>query len=1160
MGEAKSNKNYSAENNLKNVDLINCATQPAGGCVFKADNADEFLHLQNTVDDTFPLGDAFETQLVNLAGETQVLDDVGETQVLDDVGETQILDHVGETQVLDHDGETQLLDHPDCMEEIMHTQLVDECNVQDGAGSDNEGTDITQVLCETRELSDHDSYQSECDCPVNKENKIDIDPCEQGDDVCKTPADALSNEENHSGSGHGGFTSLRVASIRASGLAARMRASRGTNGKSRSSKSEDSSLDHQPVLQDGIPLMRNSPESGREINDVHILEEYNEDGKESMNENRFKVGSTTVRKLFKDDRIEDVRQSHAGQKNIDDTAKSSLVSENCLAGISYADSQEPGELSQANALEVVDRFLMLNVDEYEKEFDIRTASKKKSEVVSSAKGTRRLAASVSLKSMDGEHGIYDWDDNCEDEGGGEFFLKKKELFFDDGGPKHRPFTELRKSRNHGNKEQQFDNNKKLAGLVCSDSKLMSHKLRAEGESLKHKKGNFTKNLAMNLSEQLNVASGDDDNDANKDTLDVVSVGPDTQMAAEAMETLCFELHLADGNGNGSKQGAQNMRNDTCKNQASNRTTHREQDFSRKRTRSSNAGAVTRQTKSTKRISAKLNNAVLGKVDRRWAETRDDVASCGKVCSSTLAPKIVEQKKVRRTRKRSSIEIDGCLSTESADRMCQKKCCLQEQLGSITPVAHRTRKCTDLNRSKVVGIYSVDSREEMNDLISGHVLRRRRTANSRGKSAKLGSIEKLGELRSIGDKHSDTKCSGTSGASGTDALGYLRGGRTRLKFPIVEQAADAQCSARLKRPVTDATSRNNAADCNFVHMTERATPDNGVKAKTSKPSDGKSDTEIRRSAEEANGNVEMSPRERNPISASASSSPATCIRPINNASPICMGEEYHKQSCRKNLSKLSLMKEINSLISSAPRSSSPMKDSRKRRDVTNVRVLFSQHLDSDVIKQQQKILARLGASFTSSVSDATHFVADEFVRTRNMLEAIAFGKPVATHLWLECCGQASCLIDERNYILRDARKEKEFGFSMPVSLARACQHPLLQGQRVLVTQNTKPGKDILSSLVKAVHGLVIERVGRSVLKDEKLPDDLLILSCEEDYDICVPFLEKGAAIYSSELLLNGIVTQKLEYERHRLFADNVKRTRSTIWVKKKNQYLPVTKCK
>lgn len=78
-----------------------------------------------------------------------------------------------------------------------------------------------------------------------------------------------------------------------------------------------------------------------------------------------------------------------------------------------------------------------------------------------------------------------------------------------------------------------------------------------------------------------------------------------------------------------------------------------------------------------------------------------------------------------------------------------------------------------------------------------------------------------------------------------------------------------------------------------------------------------------------------------------------------------------------------------------------------------------------------------------MSDASHFVTDEFARTRNMLEAIALGKPIVTHLWLESCGEASCFIDERSYILRDSKKEREFGFSMPVSLARASQHPLLQ---------------------------------------------------------------------------------------------------------------------
>lgn len=61
----------------------------------------------------------------------------------------------------------------------------------------------------------------------------------------------------------------------------------------------------------------------------------------------------------------------------------------------------------------------------------------------------------------------------------------------------------------------------------------------------------------------------------------------------------------------------------------------------------------------------------------------------------------------------------------------------------------------------------------------------------------------------------------------------------------------------------------------------------------------------------------------------------------------------------------------------------------------------------------------------------------------MLEAIACGKPVVTHLWLESCGQANCFIDEKNYILRDGKKEKEFGFSMPASLACACRYALLK---------------------------------------------------------------------------------------------------------------------
>lgn len=91
----------------------------------------------------------------------------------------------------------------------------------------------------------------------------------------------------------------------------------------------------------------------------------------------------------------------------------------------------------------------------------------------------------------------------------------------------------------------------------------------------------------------------------------------------------------------------------------------------------------------------------------------------------------------------------------------------------------------------------------------------------------------------------------------------------------------------------------------------------------------------------------------------------------------------------------------------------------------------------------QILKRLNISVASSSMDATHFVADKFTRTKNMLEAIALGKLIVNHLWLESCGQANCFIDEKHYILRDMKKEKEIGFNMPVSLALAREKPLLK---------------------------------------------------------------------------------------------------------------------
>lgn len=214
-----------------------------------------------------------------------------------------------------------------------------------------------------------------------------------------------------------------------------------------------------------------------------------------------------------------------------------------------------------------------------------------------------------------------------------------------------------------------------------------------------------------------------------------------------------------------------------------------------------------------------------------------------------------------------------------------------------------------------------------------------------------------------------------------------------------------------------------------------------------------------------------------------------------------------------------------------------KDSRKRKTMANIRVLLSQNLNKGILKQQKKILARLGVPMVSCPSAATHFIADKFARTRNMLEFIAHGKPVVTHMWLESCDQAGSVIDERNYILADVKKEQEIGFKLSLSLDQARQHPLLKGYRVSVTPSAQPGQELLTSLVSAAHGQAVDLITNC----ERMPlNDLFILSCEEDKDYCVPFLKRGVMAYNPELILNGIIIQKLEFERHQLFRNHAKR--------------------
>lgn len=89
----------------------------------------------------------------------------------------------------------------------------------------------------------------------------------------------------------------------------------------------------------------------------------------------------------------------------------------------------------------------------------------------------------------------------------------------------------------------------------------------------------------------------------------------------------------------------------------------------------------------------------------------------------------------------------------------------------------------------------------------------------------------------------------------------------------------------------------------------------------------------------------------------------------------MGYNYHKKPCDRNVPKSTLLRELIRL--GVPESMHVLswKDLRRRKEMAHVRVLFSQHLEGDIIKQQKKV--NFGSFFNSKIF-MNHYSISSFI--------------------------------------------------------------------------------------------------------------------------------------------------------------------------------------
>lgn len=844
-----------------------------------------------------------------------------------------------------------------------------------------------------------------------------------------------------------------------------------------------------------------------------------------------------------------------------------------FASLSYIESQEPGEPSQAKALDFVDHYLSVIDVNFSPEVERRKVTRIASPPTLCGKGSQTLARRANLRTTDGESRSFDWSGNKCDDQTVVFSRKRKEVV---SRCKSHGQRSISMSQVDGNlnfkKEKDFgvQGIVQLQGTLTNenhrDSMPMALSCNEIPEIIQTTVMKSNTNSIKELDKQFGAESlGQQlENDGiERDVSDMFDIGFDTQMAAEVMETL---IHAPPPDSNtcaprAPEKSLEGSPKGETMNKASKCDSFHE---------GSGPEVIAKQSKRTKRPRNKISR-------NRFCSSHFDANK------SKFDHKLSVKKKMTRgiplTDRENIEEVDrNLISSKSVDRDLHSKGKQRGKFEIYSPIAHQTRRSSSAHSPKSIEDPPCNSGERLNSFKEVDVLERRRKSkldsdvfrvlDMRKKCPKLGSNTHCEATNSNVNQqsHTDPFVAAPTSPLKLDFWTYPKRKRTPRNVPHhLREASDSCAPSKLVHgkncnmlsvEIHQKSEGNSGATHLILHVnrktrsTRQLQPTSEKKhvERFSRLNFGESNL-VDVNCDFALIEGQMSNISPNDVKASCQSGKLDDVNLMSSADgagenlkfeelpnaklnplPVYKGAENCKQLLKKSSSRSPLMKELSRLGFAESLPEFVSKDLRRRRNMANVQVLFSQSLDDDIIKQQRKILARLGISVASCCSEATHFITDRFVRTRNMLEAIALGKPVVTHLWLETCAQASCVIDEKKYILRDTKKEKEIGFNMSVSLARARQQPLLKGRRVFITPNVKPSKEMIESLVKAVHGQAVEKIQRGATRDKLFLDDMLILSSEQDYSTCVPFLEEGVAIYSSELLLTGIVTQKLDYKR------------------------------
>nr|XP_018915583.1 PREDICTED: uncharacterized protein LOC109043018 isoform X2 [Bemisia tabaci] len=209
--------------------------------------------------------------------------------------------------------------------------------------------------------------------------------------------------------------------------------------------------------------------------------------------------------------------------------------------------------------------------------------------------------------------------------------------------------------------------------------------------------------------------------------------------------------------------------------------------------------------------------------------------------------------------------------------------------------------------------------------------------------------------------------------------------------------------------------------------------------------------------------------------------------------------------------------------------SPRSSTRKiSAPIKKYHIMFT-GLDEKTLAKFENIVTALGGVLEENPSLCTVLVTDKVRRTIKFLSTLAQGKPIVSIKWLEVSNKLKSFKDPFEYLIQDKQSEQNFDFNLSESLTKALDTPLLAGYSVFVTPSVKPEPSQMKAIIESAGGKFLSK------QPALWSENSFIVSSLEDKSHWPK--DKGSKftpkIVSAEIILRGILQQRLDFEAHKL---------------------------